>query len=81
MKKNDETDVQASSGLFIGSEPLGYDPERRMKDKHDDDATDKGDDDSVDGEDKADDDDSSDGEDADGTDGVDGDSHDADGKD
>ena len=84
MKNKDEMEVQASSGLFIGSEPLGNDPERRMKDKKDDDSVDggdKGDDDSSDDSDKADDDDSSDGQDADGTDGVDGDTHDADGKD
>ena len=81
LKSKDEMELKASSGLFIGSEPLGHDPERRMKDKHDDDSTDKGDDDSGDGEDKADDDDSTDGQDADGTDGTDGDTHDADGKD
>jgi hypothetical protein len=81
LKTNDEMEVQASSGLFIGSEPLGHDPERRMKDKKDDDSTDGGDKVDDDSSDKGDDDDSVDGQDADGTDGRDGDRHDADGKD
>ncbi|HYZ84001.1 MAG TPA: hypothetical protein VE621_06345 [Bryobacteraceae bacterium] len=77
--KKDELEMQDGSGLFIGSEPLGSDPERRMKDTGDDDGRDKGDDDSTDKGD----DDSTDKADTDTTDKGDrgDDSRDTDGKD
>src|SRR5262245_7062134 len=66
LKDKNELEVQAPSGLFIGSEPVSHNPERRMKDEQDDDSTDdEGDDDSDDGDDE--DDDSGDGQDSDGT--------------
>ncbi len=51
MRGKDELKLQEPSGLFIGSEPIGYDADRSMKDKGDKDTTDtrdKGDDDSSD---------------------------------
>ena len=82
VMKKDERETQGASGLFIGSEPLGSDPDRRMKDTGDDDSTDRRDKGDADSADKGDD-DSTDKADTDTTDKGDrgDDSRDADGKD
>ena len=55
MKKQDDSEMQQTSGLFIGSEPIYAVHDRRTSDRGDDDSkdSDNGDDDSSDS-DKAD---------------------------
>lgn len=72
MKKTDNNDVERSSGLFIGSEPLNSlhrrdaarkDDDGQDSDTGDDDSTDTGDSDGTDGGDTGDDTKDSDGKD------------------
>ena len=73
MKKQDDSEVQQGSGLFLGSEPIhdihdqrksgGGDDDAKDSDSGDDDSSDKGDSDSTDKLDRGDDSRDSDGKD------------------